>query len=321
MRKRQIAVTGLVFVLYSLPIYAAEDVIQLQARVRPVRATLGDEIKLILQIEHPKNISVTPPALNVHLAPFEVKRIEPEPPRYTQDRTQETFGIILTVFQLGDLKVPPVSLRYTDSRGTGGVAVSDPLSIKIVEVPKRVSDKDDIRPIKGPVSMDTRAVRNLILGFLAAGLAIFLIVKIILRRSKKIIDPESLKPPHDRAMLELERLQQSGLLAAGNVKAYYSELADILRRYLERRFQVETFDKTTAEIARELKQKEFAAPVLEKIKQVLENSDLVKFAKLIPKRSLADESVAQLVQVVEATKPMEEENVILRPQSGRRISL
>lgn len=286
----------------------ADDVIELQARAWPARAAIGDEIRLVLQIEHPSNISVSPPSLKMNLAPFEVKRIESEPPQVVRGRVKETFRVILTVFQLGDLRIPPVSLHYTDARGQGGVAVSDPILIKVAEVPKRVSDKNDIRPIKGPVSLDTRAIRNGVLGFLAVCLALYLTVIIILRRSKKLMDPESLKPPHERAMLELERLRNGGMLEGGNVKGFYSELSDILRRYLERRFQIETFDKTTFEIIGELKRKEFATPIFEKIKTVLENSDLVKFAKMVPKRLLADELVAQLVQIVGETKPVPPQN-------------
>ncbi len=289
--------------LFVAGICWAEEPVQIKARAWPARVTLGDEVRLVLQVDHPQNFSVTPPHLKMDLSPFEIKRIETEAPRYSQGRVKETFRMALTIFELGDLKIPSVSLRYTDSSKHGGVVISDPIPMKVVSVPKRVSDKNDIRPIKGPVSMDFGAVRAFFLSLFAVLLTVFLVVKIILRRKRFLEDLESLKPPHERAILELERLRNGGMLESGNVKGFYSELADILRRYLERRFSMDTLDKTTAEITRELKDKEFTAAVLEKITQVLEKSDLVKFAKLVPKRSLADELVTQLVQMVDETKP------------------
>ena len=108
-------------------------------------------------------------------------------------------------------------------------------------------------------------------------------------------------------MLELYRLLAKALLNEGKTKEFYSELADILRRYLERRFQIETFESTTFEILRRLKEKEFSSDLIERIKEFLENSDLVKFAKFIPPRSLADRLTGMLRDIVEKTKPVVEE--------------
>ena len=120
------------------------------------------------------------------------------------------------------------------------------------------------------------------------------------------MDLESLKPAHERAALELERLKNKEFLEAGKIKEFYSELADILRRYLERGFQVETLELTTLELVKILKEKNFGAEILQRVKHVLENSDLVKFAKFIPPRTLADELMAEVARIVELTKPKEE---------------
>ena len=79
-----------------------------------------------------------------------------------------------------------------------------------------------------------------------------------------------------------------------------------MRRYLERRFTIESLELTTYELIKILKEKEFEAGVVEKIKGLLQNSDLVKFAKFTPAKSLADELVSDLTGIIDKTKPIEQ---------------
>ena len=128
-------------------------------------------------------------------------------------------------------------------------------------------------------------------------------MKIIRKRNKKIIDLESLKPPHERAALELGRLRQKRFLEEGRTKEFYSELSDILRRYFDRGFQIDTLERTTVESLKILKEKNFQEPALMKIRNVLENSDLVKFAKYAPPPSVGEALAGEVLQIVELTKP------------------
>ena len=170
--------------------------------------------------------------------------------------------------------------------------------------------------------MDTRTAQALVLSVLTLVLLVTLAVKVILRlRHKEPLDPESLKPAHERAMLELGRLEARALLSEGKAKEFYSELADILRRYLDRRFQMETLELTTFEILKNLKENEFDVRLTEKIKELLEHSDLVKFAKFIPPPSSADTMTDHLKEVVEKTIPREEESMKTTPALSKWSNL
>ncbi|HXV18591.1 MAG TPA: hypothetical protein VD883_00765, partial [Candidatus Omnitrophota bacterium] len=295
-----------VFFLFAASTAQAAD-IQVETRAWPTKVMLGDEIKLSIKVDHPSGWTVPSPSPKTNVAPFEIKRVEPRAAIQRGNRTEQTFVVVLTVFELGDLQVPAFPFNYKDSSGRTGTAFTKSVKIKVVEVPKKPTDKGDIRPIKGPVSMSLMTLWTTIFSILAFCLAVFLAVKLYLRlRNRVPKDPDAHLPPPERALRELERLKKKGLIEAGKTKEFYSELSDILRRYYQRQFNFDTFEWTTFEFLRFLKEKEFEKPVLEKMKNVLESADLVKFAKFEPKPMLAEELAAEIRMIVDMTKPKEE---------------
>ena len=301
------------FVVYSLQStvyslsFAAEKAVQVEvaARVLKSKIKIGDEIRFLVQVEHPRKYTITPPSAKTDLAPFEIKKMDASPTVKGQNRVQETYGFTLTVFEMGELKIPPLTVRYQEESGKSGEVRTDPVPVTVLSVGKKLTDKDDIRPIKGPVSLTFLHLRSWILGFLAASLAIFLIIKIAIRWLRRNQELESLKPPHVRVQIELKRLKDQGYLEDKKVKEYYTALSDILRNYMDRLWKVQAHEHTTIEILELLKEKNFEKSITEKIRTVLEETDLVKFAKVVPERTLADRLESDILSVVDAMKPDE----------------
>jgi len=100
-------------------------------------------------------------------------------------------------------------------------------------------------------------------------------------------------------------LNKKGFLEEKKLKEFYSEFSDILRRYLERRFGIMALDRTTREILSDLKIGDFSSGLVGKVKEVLESSDLVKFAKFAAPRALAEDLEKKLTEILEETKPEE----------------
>ncbi len=288
-------------------LFAAERIspVTVQARVLKSKIRIGDEVRLILQVDHPRKYSILPPNQKLDLSPFEVKKAETVPVKKGQNRVQETFRLTLTVFQTGDLEIPPIPVHYTDESGEPGEVHSDPVPVKVLSVGKKLTDKDDVRPIKGPVSTGLFRFWTGLFSAMAALLFIFLAVKVTRRKLRERKDLESLKPPHERVKIEIQRLKNKGYLEEKNYKDFYSELSDILRRYLERRFGIEALEKTSSEIKLELEKKAFEKDLIRGILEVLSESDLVKFAKLTPDHALAGKLELGILTIVEATTPKE----------------
>jgi hypothetical protein len=156
---------------------------------------------------------------------------------------------------------------------------------QFLEVEPKVNRKGELdvslRDIKSPLWMVS--FWQLALGLLAA-LAILGAIAWYSRKAGFLSiakKAEPLRPPEEIALEKLEALKTSDLLETGNFKAYYIELTDILRHYLEGRYSISAPDRTTAELMRELKN------ILDRkdvsgLRDLLERSDMIKFAKGSP---------------------------------------
>jgi hypothetical protein len=101
-------------------------------------------------------------------------------------------------------------------------------------------------------------------------------------------EEEISRTPIERASLLLKSLEKKELWQKGEVKAYYSELTDIARNYIEEAIEIPAMESTTSELilglrAAAIKKKMTISPeTLENLERVLKQADLVKFAKSKP---------------------------------------
>jgi len=72
------------------------------------------------------------------------------------------------------------------------------------------------------------------------------------------------------------------LIEKGEIKLFYSEVSEIIRRYIEGRYYVPALEETSTEILQELKNQDLTGHAASMIKSLLELSDLAKFAKYKP---------------------------------------
>lgn len=102
------------------------------------------------------------------------------------------------------------------------------------------------------------------------------------KRNNNQVVEELKVPAHILALGELSELKESKYLEHDRVKDFYSSLSDILRRYLENRYNFLALESTTDEILKELKAYVYKTQNVKDIDAFLRDADLVKFAKALP---------------------------------------
>lgn len=110
------------------------------------------------------------------------------------------------------------------------------------------------------------------------------------------------EPCEVTALRDLERIRTEKLWMRNQVKEYYTDLTETLRRYLASRYGIQAKESTSAEIMEQLK------PVMKdmpdeagKLADILQQADLVKFAKMEPLPDENDKAVADAEAFVNTT--------------------
>jgi hypothetical protein len=111
-------------------------------------------------------------------------------------------------------------------------------------------------------------------------------------------------PPYEYAIQQLNALREMQLCEHGREKEFYTRLTDILRIYLEQRFNINAMEMTSTQIRTAIAANETTRPNNKYVSQILEVADFVKFAKVRPLPSDNAQSFNSAMQFVEATKPI-----------------
>lgn len=111
------------------------------------------------------------------------------------------------------------------------------------------------------------------------------------------------RPADIIALSKIQILLQSGLWEKAEYKLFYSELDAILREYFWRRFGLDVSSDTSAELLRRARNVKELGPLLAALKEYVQSSDLVKFARLIPPAELMRRDVHNVQTLVKQTAP------------------
>ena len=152
----------------------------------------------------------------------------------------------------------------------------------------------DIKPIIQVKKSGSDWWKYVLITLLIIGVITFLLYWFIWRK-KPLSEEEqiALLPPYDRAKLALKKLDESHYLEYSELKAYYSELTLIIRKYLDEKVYDRALESTTDELIHRLNllkegnQIDLSKDDIKNLESILKRADLVKFAKSAPDIELA----------------------------------
>ena len=190
----------------------------------------------------------------------------------------------LTQFDSGRYVVPSIKI-FIDSK----LFRTDSLLVEVtnVQVDTLKQKMYDIKDIAAAENSIGNWWKYLLVIALIIGIGAF-IYWIIKKRQEKKLQAEIFKTPIEKATTLLDTLEKKELWQKGEVKAYYSELTDIARNYIEEAIEIPAMESTTSELIAGLraasvkKKMTLSKEIIENLERVLKQADLVKFAKSKP---------------------------------------
>lgn len=278
---------------------------------------LGDVLPLELTLEPPAPGRLLLPDFSRNIEPFEV--LAPPDTSALQGTIEGTLHLNLkiTSFEAGDQILPPLTFIWVSSDGCVRDTVeTEPILLYVRGV---VSDS-----VLAAADTSTKPVALLQpnrikkLGFalsefipwiliLLAAAGGFLLVKYLWKRRKRRTSTEAPpappRPAHESALEALDRLRDRRLFQSGRIKEYYSELSEIIRRYIEARFGIPALESTSFQLLRDIEAVIHDGNLRGVLESLLEDADLAKFAKHQPDETVCQRDLEKGYIFVQKTKP------------------
>ena len=304
----RIAIAVLLAVIFSYACHAAE-LIDVTASVDKQTAYIGDLIEYKIVITYDSTLQLTPPPAGANLGGFEVKDYDFGNETKSGDgRRQQELKFQLRTFTTGDYVIPPLPIEYRLPDSTVKYISADPIKIFIKSMLAEgvAADSLEPRPLKGQISLVGKSWTIwIIIGagclILGAALAYYFI-----RRKKPVeetpfVDP---RPSWEIAFADLAVLKSEDLPGKGEVKRFYFELSEIIRRYLGRKFDFDASEMTTTEIGEALTRMAVDAEIRGETIAFMDHADLVKFAKYKPPADRPDTDWNSAYELVSRSKDL-----------------
>ncbi|HYT89961.1 MAG TPA: hypothetical protein VEL76_14745 [Gemmataceae bacterium] len=262
----------------------------------PLELRLSDEVKLTVRADRAELLD--------KVKGTEFLALEPQSP--PTERTVEGGArvweqeFLLTPLQPGKHSLTLPSLRYRIDDGewrTPPLTVHVQTRIKVAEP----SAARDITAIEELPRVETGGSWLLWVALGLGGVATGVLAIILGRRGTTRRPP---LPPDQWALQELERLAAESPATALEIERYHTALSSVVRRYLEKRFQIPAQRQTTAEFLAAVSASSALTPAHQTLLgELLARCDLAKFARVRPSLAVCQALVSRAQEFVRETAP------------------
>jgi hypothetical protein len=275
------------------------------------RALIGDQIGLTIRVEKPDDWQIFFPEFKDTLG-SKVEIISQSPTDTLQTHKGSSLlsrYLLISVFDTGVFEIP--SLTFIGSKDQfSDTAKTNSLAFEIFPV-KTDTVLHDIKAIaKAPFGLKelfyyTRKNAFYILGTVFLGFMIWYLIRFFRKRRAadvRGLNGKPVEPPEVIALRGLEKLKDEKPWLKGRVKMYYVDLSEILRRYIEDRYEIMAMEQTTDEIMSVLKSPVCNTAHHALLAGILQLADLVKFAKVVPGERESATQVELAIEFVRNTR-------------------
>ena len=317
----------LLVLLFSSAVFAQQK--QVVTSIDTIKNKIGAEFKLTLKTTVDTSAKVVFPKLK-NIGALEVIRSYPIDTIKKNDRYELIKKYGLTQFDSGRYTIPSIKILINKKPFLSDSLLVDVANVKVDTLQQKMYDIKDIVPVENTVGNWWKYLLALviILGIVA------LVYVYIKKHQKKKIEEEIFKTPIEKATSLLNNLEKKELWQKGEIKAYYSELTDIARNYIEEAIEIPAMESTTSELilglrAASVKKKmTLSQETIENLERVLKQADLVKFAKSKPldfeiteDRNKIQKAILTLDKSIPVEVPVEEDVLLNEVQRQNQIRI
>ena len=317
----------LLLLLISTAVFAQQK--QVVTSIDTIKNKIGAEFKLSIKTTVDTSSKVIFPKLK-NFGALEVIQSYPIDTVKMDGRYELIKKYGLTQFDSGRYVVPSIKIFINSKPFLTDSLLVEVANVQVDTLKQKMFDIKDIAPADNPIGDWWKYVLIIAL-ILGIGAFIYWFIK---KRQEKKLQEEIYKTPIEKATSLLDTLEKKELWQKGEVKAYYSELTDIARNYIEEAIEIPAMESTTSELIQGLraasvkKKMTLSQEIIENLERVLKQADLVKFAKSKPldfeiteDRNKIQKAILTLDNSIPVEIPVEEDMLLNEAQRQKQIQI
>lgn len=222
------------------------------------------------------------------------------------DRTVSTCRYRLEPFLSGTFPIQAFTFEFTDVNSPDDKKyelTTEPIDIEVTSLLGEQRADLKIEDIEGVVEIPREPSFwwLWVLGVIAVASAVGFWLHLRRKRVKELV--RIFRPAHEIAYERLRALVKEDLISAGRIKEFYECVSDILRHYIEHRFDLRAPERTTEEFLLELANADvLSVPDKERLGEFLTHCDLVKFARHEPTTEQIQKTFDLVKDFIDKTK-------------------
>lgn len=279
------------FILFSLPVCLTAQSVSVAAEIDSVNIWIGQQTKFTISAIQPKTKVLSFPMFSdTIVSGLEiVGQCKRDTAVLSTGDIKVSDSYVVTAFDSALILVPGQAV--SDENDT---FFTNPVALKVYSVPvdttqQAIADiKNIVKPPFDWIGFLTIAA-IIVLSVLVVVLVVFIVCWYKRKYKADKTDNQQVvvdnRPAHVIALEQMETLRQKQLWQKSMYKEYFTELSDILRQYINRRFSVSAMEMSSEDLLASFKSlNEIGCnkELLDLLRSILSLSDLVKFAKWTP---------------------------------------
>ncbi len=286
--------------------------VQLDVSIEPEEILIGQPAQLILNVEAPiEGIIIWPDISKLKDQKLDILRFGvPDTLQSSEQRIRMQQTHRITAWKEAYIPIEPLGFIYIAAEDTLYFeSRAMLLQVKGVEVDMSEMIRD-IKPLfQFPYTL--REALPYILSLLGLGVILFFLIRYLKKRKKVVATPTIWEKPevpaHIAAISSLETLRRKQLWQKGQTKHYHSELTQILRMYISKRYGIDAVEMTTSDIMAKLPSHLTSNELNSIVREVMDTADMVKFAKYNPAADVNELVLDKALEFVKNTIPENKE--------------
>lgn len=242
-------------------------------------------------------------------SPFEIRSLQ----RYQVTEFKDSLVYDLQFFGTEETRIPRLPVRLVSSDDTT-VVYTNPVPVPFKTVLQ--SDQESLRPFK-PIFDFAAAWWPYIVALLLLGAAGWYLYKLYHEKGlepkpikkKQVYSPTPFQDPLHRLSNILKQLKGYSFSSEKDFEVFYVNLGDAIREYFEDLYRIPALESTSREILYELSRRSVDSELIDKTKAVLQEADMVKFAKFTPSEAQAEKALEKADAFLERAREVDKPRV------------